>query len=385
MRHACRIALFLVALCLGAGSAGWAAEKARTQKQLQEIARQIEKVRAQVRKDALERDRLARDLAAAEGSVSRARGELERLRRERAEREKERARLAAEKRAQEARLAQVRESLAAQVRAAYQLGPREPLRLVLTRQDPARIGRDLAYYGYFARARAAQADEISQIIADIDAQDAKIAAEDAELERLEAERRSQLQELEDARRQRSQVLAALTAEARDRQQALQRLQRERAALEKLLKDLDRALKDFPVDPNDAFARLRGQLAWPVNGTLVARYGETRAGGVRWNGVLVATERGAPVRAIHHGRVVYADTLPGLGLLAIVDHGSGYLSLYGHNDQLLKAAGSEVRAGEVIASAGDTGGRPRPELYFEIRRAGKPVDPLPWFRTRTPPR
>jgi len=105
--------------------------------------------------------------------------------------------------------------------------------------------------------------------------------------------------------------------------------------------------------------------------------------VKWDGVLVATERGAPVRAIYQGRVVYADWLPGLGLLTIVDHGDGYLSLYGHNDHLYKAVGERVGAGEPVAAAGDSGGRTRPELYFEIRKAGRPVDPRPWFRAGEP--
>jgi septal ring factor EnvC (AmiA/AmiB activator) len=361
-----------------------AAERARTQSELKAIASQIEKVRRQVRRDAIERDRLARDLASAEGSVARTRGELSRLREEREEREQARAALAAEKRAHEARLAAARESLAAQVRAAYQTGPGEPLRLLMNQRDPGRIGRTFAYYGYFGRARAAQVAQIDADIARIDAADREIADEDAELQRLEAARAAQLEDLEDARRRRSQVLAELRAESRDRERSLKRLQSQQAALEKLLKDLDRALREFPVDPNDAFAKLRGQLAWPVSGKLVARFGEQRAGGVRWNGLVIATEHGAPVRAVHSGRVAYADWLPGLGLLLIVDHGSGYLSLYGHNDRLFKAAGSQVRAGDTIAAAGDSGGRGQTELYFEIRRAGKPVDPAPWLKGRSPP-
>jgi murein hydrolase activator len=371
----------LAAVCVVGAQA---AERARTEADLKAVASQIEKVRQQVRRDAIERDRLARDLANAEGSVARTREELERLRRERGEREQERARLAAEKRGFETRLAAARESLAAQVRAAYQIGPREPLRLLMNQQDPARIGRTFAYYGYFGRARADQMALINADIVRIDEADAKIAAEDEELRRLESSRRAQLGDLEDARRQRTKVLAELTAESRDREQSLKRLQAQQATLEKLLKDLNRALRDFPVDSNDAFGKLRGRLGWPVDGKLSARFGDQRAGGVRWNGMLIATERGAPVKAVYQGRVAYADVLPGLGLLLIIDHGNGYLSLYGHNDRLFKAAGSEVRAGETVAAAGDSGGRARPELYFEIRRAGKPVDPSPWLKGRTPP-
>jgi septal ring factor EnvC (AmiA/AmiB activator) len=140
---------------------------------------------------------------------------------------------------------------------------------------------------------------------------------------------------------------------------------------------------FPTDSKDAFARLRGKLAWPAAGKLVARFGETRAGGLKWSGVLLAGEAGAPVRAIYRGRIVYADWLPGLGLLAIIDHGDGYMSLYGHNQQLYKAVGEQVEAGDTIAAIGDTGGRSRPELYFEIRKGGSPVDPRKWFNKPTP--
>src|SRR5262249_58910284 len=118
--------------------------------------------------------------------------------------------------------------------------------------------------------------------------------------------------------------------------------------------------------NDAFTRLRGKLAWPVSGHLVARFGDSRAGGVRWDGVLVATDRGAPVKAVCQGRVIYADWLPGLRLLAIVDHGDGYLSLYGHNERLYKAAGEQGAAGGTNFSPRGRGrGAPPPPLFFDL--------------------
>ena len=194
----------------------------------------------------------------------------------------------------------------------------------------------------------------------------------------------QVGELEKARAQRGKVLVSLEQEAQNRVQSLARLQRQQAALEAVLKEINRALERFSAGPNDAFAKLRGKLGWPVEGRLAARFGEIRAGSVRWNGVLVAAERGTPVRAIHAGRVAYADWLPGLGQLLIIDHGGGYLSLYGHNDQLYKSAGATVTPGEVVAAVGDTGGRDQPELYFEIRSGGKPIDPRPWFNRPNPP-
>jgi septal ring factor EnvC (AmiA/AmiB activator) len=182
------------------------------------------------------------------------------------------------------------------------------------------------------------------------------------------------------------LLASLSADAKSRQRELERLKRQQDGLERLVRELRRALErieKFPTDSRDAFARLRGKLVWPAAGRVVARFGQVRAGGVKWDGMLLAGQQGAPVRAVYHGRVVYADWLPGLGLLTIVDHGDGYLSLYGHNERLYKAVGERVTAGDAIAAVGDTGGRPRPELYFEIRKGGRPVDPRPWFRSAAP--
>jgi septal ring factor EnvC (AmiA/AmiB activator) len=121
----------------------------------------------------------------------------------------------------------------------------------------------------------------------------------------------------------------------------------------------------------------------VAGKVMASFGQTRAGGLKWDGVLLAGAQGAPVRAIYHGRVVYADWLSGLGLLTIIDHGDGYLSLYGHNERLFKEVGERVTAGDTIATVGDSGGRPTPGLYFEIRKGGHPIDPRPWFKSASP--
>lgn len=355
----------------------------RAEAQLREIRAEVDRVRDQVRRDAAERERLARRLRDAEQSVAAARAERERLRAERDERARRRAELAGERRQREAELEAERSALAAQMRAAYMIGREEPLKLLLNQRDPARAGRMFAYYGYFGRARAGQIVRIEEHVARIEELDAELEAEQARLADLETRQRAELARAEEARAARGEVLAALNAEARSRAASLQRLRREQAALEKLVRELRRALQKFPSDSRSPFGRMRGQLAWPVAGRLAARFGQTRAGGLRWEGVLVAADRGAPVRAVYRGRVVYADWLAGLGLLVILDHGNGYLSLYGHNDQIYRKVGETVAAGDTIGAVGDTGGRTDPELYFEIRRGGRPVDPQPWFRTRTP--
>jgi len=358
-------------------------DRAKAEAELRQIQKEVERVRGQVSRDAAERDRLARDLRRTEQSVSGVRGEMSRLRRERTERSRRRAELARERVEREAALAGEREALASQLRAAQQIGREEPLKLLLNQRDPARAGRIFAYYSYFGRARAEQIGRIEQHVARIGELDAELAGEETRLVELEQARVSELQKLEQARAERGQVLASLTAESRSRAAQLQRLQRQQGALEKLVRELRRTLEKFPSDSKSAFAQLKGQLAWPASGRVIARYGETRAGGLRWDGMLLATERGAPVRAVHHGRVVYADWLAGLGLLVIVDHGGGYISLYGHNDELYRKVGERVNAGDSLAAAGDSGGRTQPELYFALRRGGRAIDPRPWFRNPRP--
>ena len=355
----------------------------KAEEQLQAVKAEIERVTREVSAEQVERDRLTRELRGAELAVANARDALAGVRHERAADAARRAALATEKRTRETQLEENRAALAGQMRAAYLIGRQEPFKLLLNQKDPALAGRMFAYYSYFGRARAGQIRLIEDDVRRLAELDAELEAEDAKLAELEKEQRAQLGDLEQARERRNHVLVSLEVQSRSRAQNLERLRAQQSGLEKLVRELRAAMQRFPVEGNDAFTRLRGKLAWPVSGHLVARFGDTRAGGVRWDGVLVATERGAPVKAVCQGRVIYADWLPGLGLLAIVDHGDGYLSLYGHNERLYKAAGEQVVAGDTIAAAGDSGGSPRPELYFEIRKGGKPVDPRPWFRGPDP--
>src|ERR1700686_4925429 len=219
------------------------------------------------------------------------------------------------------------------------IGRQEPLKLLLNQQDPLHSGRLFAYYGYFGRPRADQIVQIQAHVQRLDDLDQQLQLQQAELATLKAAQQQQTQQLERSRNDRQQVLANLTAAARTREQSLGRLKSQQADLEGLLRELNRSLKSVaPPDNATAFGRSRGALPWPVAGRLTAQFGELRASGVKWEGVVIATERDAPVKAVSAGRVVYADWLPGLGLLAIVDHGEGYLSLYGHNDRLLKAGG-----------------------------------------------
>ena len=354
---------------------------------LKALRERIAAISAQVNHDALERDRLGRTLRDAEVAVGSARRGLEAIAGEVDDRVGRRARLANERANAEATLERERDALAGQLRVAYRNGPDETLRLLLAGESPADGQRLLGWYGYFSRARARQLQRIDAQIAHIGELDASLAAEQLALEQLRAGRQKQLGALEQGRAARQAALQTLQQEAESRSAQLARLRGQQANLERLLRELARAARPAAPagtpDNSTAFGRLRGQLAWPAAGRLLARFGEQRATGVNWDGVVVGAERGSPVRAVAAGRVLYADWLPGMGLLAIIDHGEGYFSLYGYNEQLRRAAGDSVAAGEVIGAVGDTGGRPEPQLYFELRRSGKPLNPAPWFRDRAP--
>ena len=359
---------------------------ARAEAELKAVRSQIDKVKAEMERDAGRRDQLSKELEESEKTVGAARSELDKLRRERATHTARRAALAAERRAEETALAQDREALAGQIRAASMIGRQEPIKLLLNQRDPGQTGRVLVYYQYFGRARASQIAAIDAHLAEINQLDTELAAEEQRLLALEEQQRGEVSRLQSARERRGKALVSLDAESKSRAKELERLKDQQGGLEKLVRELRRALErieKFPTDSKDAFAKLRGKLAWPVSGKLVASYGQVRAGGMRWDGVLLAGAQGTPVRAVYHGRVVYADWLSGLGLLTIIDHGDGYLSLYGHNERLFKEVGERVTAGDTIATVGDSGGRSSPALYFEIRKAGKPIDPRPWFKAASP--
>ena len=360
-----------------------AADQKDTEADLRKVRKEITELQQSIRSDTTQRDQLAGRLRDAELTVSGQRRKLDDLRGQRADSARRRTALQAEHARVETSLADERAALAGQLRAAYTIGREEQLKLLLNQQDPAQLGRMFAYYGYFGRARADRIQAIRRQLDRLEELDAAVAAEDARLAELEDQAQAELDGLQRARRERGDVLNELNQQLKNRQVTLAKLTRERDALEKLLADLRRVLSDFPVTSTEAFEKLKGRLNWPVRGRLLADFGERRAGGLTWNGVLLATDRGSQVRAVHSGRVVYADWLPGMGLLTIVEHSGGYLSLYGHNEQLYRAVGDWVGAGDVIASAGDSGGRNQPELYFEIRKGATPLNPHQWIRKPLP--
>ena len=278
------------------------------------------------------------------------------------------------------KLAAQRETLAALLRAAYVVGRGEELKLLLAQEDVAKIGRMLEYFHYFERARV---EQIRALLKDLDALAQVHKAIDEETAQLAATRTQRADEaarLDAERTQRAQVLADLDKQLKDDQARLAALGQDEKEFSDLLAKLRDVFADIPKQLAGAepFASQRGRLNWPVRGRLISGFG-ARSGERVSSGVVIAAADGAEVHAVSHGRVVFADWMRGFGLLLIVDHGDGYLSLYGYNETLLKDVGDWVNANEAIATSGSTGGQKTPGVYFELRAQGKPVDPRGWLK------
>jgi len=272
--------------------------------------------------------------------------------------------------------------IAGQVRAAYAMGRQEQLKIVLNQEDPARLGRVLGYYGYFNRARLARIEAIETALTRLQQVETEVLAERARLDSLRQRHDTSARALEAEHRARKALLATLTGRIENRDRELARHVADEARLSKLLDSLQQALDDIPaVDvERTPFAKRRGGLGWPAPGAFSVRYGQSRGvGSVRWQGVVIAAAEGRDVQAVSHGRVAFSDWLRGYGLLMILDHGDGYMTLYGYNQALNKEVGDWVEEGEVIASVGRSGGNAQAGLYFEIRHRGRPINPARWCR------
>lgn len=354
--------------------------------QLKALRERISKVQAEIEAETARRDKETTQLARVERQAALATGKLEQTRTSLDHARTDEQRLRAEVATQRDRLVTHQGALAAQARAAYAGGQTERVRLLLSQQDPGRFGRILVYYRYLSEMRSDQIEAVSTDLARLAQTQTELSETSRRLSELETRQRLEVESLEASRAERGRIVARLDAALRDRRTEAEKLAAEAASLEALIEELQQVLADLPGADREPFATMKGKLDWPAPGVLLSDYGQPRAGGsLKWNGVLVGASRGTEVRAVYHGRVAYADWLPGMGLLLVIEHGDGYMSLYGHNEALYKQLGEWVQPGDVIASAGDSGGRSQSALYFEIRNGTRPEDPHRWFRTRLPTR
>jgi septal ring factor EnvC (AmiA/AmiB activator) len=367
----------------GMASAAQADESAQAKAKLAAVRARITELTARLGSQLAQRDAMSARVRAAELLITENRVRLDALRASELATEHRRTELRSEAARDDEGLRAERASLAAEVTAAYMIGRQEELKLLLRQDSPSAFGRTLTYYGYFAAQRSEkiqviQDDEtrLQQLVAQVDEQT-------QQLKSMQEDAARELSGLQRARNERSDAVAALNKKVASGNQELANLKQEEQAVESLVADLARVLQDFPVDATQSFDHMRGKLPWPVVGKVSARYQAPRAtaaSGMRWNGMMIDTARGAKVRAAFFGRVIYADWLQGLGLLLIIGHSGGYMTLYGHAEVLYKSVGDWVAPGDVVAGMSDTEGS-NPALYFEIRQGRKTVDPKVWLRAQ----
>jgi septal ring factor EnvC (AmiA/AmiB activator) len=369
-------------LALSAAAAGAAAvppppapasqESAQARARLDALRARIAELTNQRAAELAQRDVLGARLRQAELAVTAKRRSLEVLHAAATAVERRRSLSRAEQTQARAELDSARAALAGQILAAYMIGRQEQFKLLLSQTDPRVLGRLITYYGYFGRERAAQINAIGARERQLQAIAIEIEQESARLKVLSGDGNRELAELESARTERLAALAALASRVETRDQQLAALKRDSQAAESLLAELASVLQQFPAESFRNFEQLKGKLPWPVAGRLLQHPNDPP------NGIVIEATDGAKVRAPYAGRVMYADWLPGLGLLLVVAHSDGYLSLYGHAEVLYKSVGDRVAAGEVIAGLSKAAGSSA-RLYFALRQGRKALDTKAWLR------
>lgn len=283
-----------------------------------------------------------------------------------------------------AKIRREQSGLSRQIRTAYAIGHQDTVKLMLNGERAGDVARLLRYHEFISRKQRATIARLAAARAELAGVKDALARQASELSALEREQAHALDRWGDERDQRAVILKEMDKALGADENQLQRLSRDRKRLEALLRDLETAISDIPseLEPPRSFASLRGKLPWPVRGRKVQRFNDRRGrSGLKWQGVVLAAQPGRDVRAVANARVVFAEWLRGFGLMIILDHGGGFMSLYGHNESLLREPGEWVNAGDPIATVGDTGGVAQPGLYFEIRRNGEPRNPERWCSDR----
>ena len=381
LKLALRSGIVLLVICtlMGASTQG-----GDTGEQLQELRTRLKGLEKELNTTRGERDSLRDELRGVEQDIG---AQLKILKQLDAQLTSQTTRLAglhAEKSRQHQQIQAQLKHLEQEARAAYILGQQENLKLLLNQENPASVSRVLAYYHYLQRARAARIQEARASLDRLAALTDQIQMRTQELDALKSDALTKQQALIATRAQRGRLLAQVNLRVRNQAQEVERLRLDEQRLVRLLKELETVAirapqPSFPTQGR--FQAHKGKLPLPIQGRVTARFGAPRSGGLRWRGIFVTAPEGRTVASIFRGRVAYADWLRGFGLLIILEHGEGYMTLYGHNQSLYKEAGDWVEAGQTIAGSGSTGGPPEPGLYFEIRHNGDPRDPLEWCRIR----
>lgn len=379
-----RLSAFIVSLIIGFSSAqSWADEKSVKQKELTQLKSRIEKLRRTIEVKENSKSKYDRQLRQIEKQIGNLSKNIRKTSQQIKKRQKSLKKLNSDKRRIEKDINQHNYQLSKQLYAAYTLGQQEQLQLLFSQQNASVMQRNLAYYEYYSRYRLTLIEAAQKNFQRLKHSENKITSAKLELETTLKKQKQQKNDLTRDQRKRKSIISELDKQLKKQGTHLTQLQENARNLKQLIDSLSEILTDIPTPdvPQQKFSRLKGKLAWPVKGKVKALFGKPKPpSNLRWQGVLIQAPHGNNVRAVSHGRVAFSDWLRGMGNLIIIDHGDGYLSLYGHNESLFKAAGEWVEAGDIIGSIGNSGGQSKPGLYFEIRKKGKPQNPTRWCKS-----
>ncbi len=374
-------------------ASGTASAQTSQKEELDALRGRIEKLQKDLEKSEESKSEAADALRQSERAISKANRRLFELAEERKRIDAKIRQLTSKSAALDKQIESERDALARLIHRQYLAGQPESLRLMLNRQNANETARQLHYFGYISKARVELIGSLRDSLRELNELTLQVQEQSARLQKLQSEESEQKQALEEQKRARKQVLAKTSEDIARQRNEISKLKRDEQRLTALIKKLteeaekrrrqarlkNQSLPDASAN-NSAFRKLKGRLRLPVIGELTNRFGRPRQDtGLSWKGLFIAAKEGGEVKAIAPGQVVYADWLRGFGNLLILDHGSGYMSLYGNNEALLRQVGDQLRAGDTIASVGNSGGSEDSGLYFELRYQGKPFDPLPWVK------
>lgn len=373
--------LCAVLICTGA-QADEKADMAKLQKEIEALQKELKEVQGT-------RTDLQKDLEKSEQQINELQKKADEINIELNQQNKELNQLKSERSQLEQARKNQQTQIAEQMRAAHKLGEQSEVKVLLNQESPDQVSRIMKYHSYFMEAHTAKMKSYLETITRIDALTPEIEKKTLELAGMQSALDSQRDALKNIHGERAQALAKVNEDLKSKNQALKQLSEDRRKLQALLDRVTRQVATtgainapgyVPLPKGgEKFSQRKGRMPWPTQGSMVHRFGSARiAGQMNWSGAYISAPMGNSVQAVHHGRVVFADYFGGHGLLVIIDHGEGYMSLYAHNQRLLKKAGEPVQAGEAIATVGNSGGQASAGLYFEIRHQGKPVDPNLWL-------
>jgi murein hydrolase activator len=376
-----RLLLLTLALLYSASSA--LAEQQVTPGQIEALKEEIADIDEWLDDAEEDRSSLERQLADLEKRIGRLTRERRELRQQASQQQKRLAELDQQETKLVRTLDNQRQSLKKQIRAAWMEGDAPAVKVLLNEIDPDKIARTMTYYEYLSRDTVERLEAFSANLKQLKATRKEVQEGRQRLARLEEDVADRQQKLAASKEQRQQTLASLKADIKSRLNEREQLEADRQRLEKLLREVEQAIADIP-SPNESapFKSLRNKLPWPASGKITSNFGDRYAKGkLSHTGMLINTPEASEIKAVHYGRVVFANWLRGFGLITIVDHGDGYMTLYGHSSSLFTSPGDWIDAGEPIALAGRTGGTDEPAVYFEIRHKGQPVNPTRWLSGR----